>query len=72
MFLEINPHLADKKQDMAYAYPEKIIVEWAIENGLRFSYGSDTHKPSSVGVNLDELELDSVYGKALDVWENGK
>ena len=72
MFLEINPHLADKKQNMAYTYPEKIIVEWAIENGLRFSYGSDAHKPSSVGVNLDELEFDSVYGKALDVWENGK
>ena len=72
MFLEINPHLADKKQNMAYTYPEKIIVEWAIENGLRFSYGSDAHKPSSVGVNLDELEFDSVYGKALDMWENGK
>ena len=72
MLLEINPHLADKKQNMAYTYPEKIIVEWALEKGLRFSYGSDAHKPSAVGAYLDELEFDPIYGKALAVWENGK
>ena len=69
MYLEINPHLAESKQDTSYTYPEKIIAEWALEKNVRFSYGSDAHAPYSVGAYLDELERHSVYGKALKNWE---
>ena len=69
MYLEINPHLAESKQDTSYTYPEKTIAEWALEKNVRFSYGSDAHAPYSVGAYLDELERHSVYGKALKKWE---
>lgn len=70
VYLEINPHLAESKQDISYAYPEETIVEWALEKNVRFSYGSDAHSASSVGAYLDELALHPVYGKALRKWEN--
>ena len=72
VLLEINPHLAESKQSIEFTYPEKTIVEWALEKGLRFSYGSDAHKPNSVGAYLDELENDLVYGKAISTWEKDK
>ena len=56
MYLEINPHLAEGQNDLFYTYPQDRIMEWAYERNLRFSYGSDAHKPHSVGVLLDELE----------------
>lgn len=68
-YLEINPHLAEDKQDLFYTYPQDAVVEWALEAGVKFSYGSDAHKPASVGVYLDELEKHPVYGKALYFWE---
>jgi len=72
MYLEINPHLAEKKQDLQYVYPAEQIVQWAFEKNIRFSYGSDAHGPKSVGVYLDALEKHPVYGKALEQWESGK
>ena len=70
MFLEINPHLAEKKSDLIYTYPDEKIVRWAIEKNVDFSYGSDAHKPSSVGALLDELEEPPIYKQALFKWEN--
>ena len=72
MYLEVNPHLAEGKRDISYTYPEQTITEWALEKNILFSYGSDAHNPTSVGVYLDELERCSVYGKALKQWENKK
>ena len=69
MYFEINPHLAVKKQDITFVYPETPIVQWAIQKGVRFSYGSDAHNPDSVGAYLDELEAHPLYGKALKLWE---
>lgn len=69
MYLEINPHLAEDKQDLFYSYPQAEIVTWAQEEGVRFSYGSDAHKAESVGALLEELERHPVYGQALAGWE---
>ena len=69
MYLEINPHLAESKQNMIYTYPEQPIVEWALEKGVRFSYGSDAHTSDSVGAYLCELEEHPLYGKAIKGWE---
>lgn len=69
MRLEINPHLAESKRNISFSYPEKTIVKWALEKGIRFSYGSDAHEADSVGAFLSELEEDSVYGKAIKGWE---
>jgi len=72
MYLEINPHLAEGKKDISFTYPEAPIVGWALDRNVRFSYGSDAHRPDSVGAYIDELESHPVYGKALAGWENGK
>ncbi len=69
MYMEINPHLAAVKGVFSYMYPQEIITEWALEEGVKFSYGSDAHLPHSVGELLDELELHPVYSKALADWE---
>ena len=69
MYLEINPHLAERDNDINRVYPEKCIVEKALEKGVRFCYGSDAHAPASVGAMLDQLREDPVYGKALAGWE---
>ena len=70
MYLEINPHLAEgRNDDLFYTYPQAPIVAWALENGLKFSYGSDAHVPKSVGALLDKLETHPVYKKALENWE---
>ncbi len=70
MLLEINPHLADGKKDLFYMYPQDTIVRWALEEGIRFSYGSDAHAAGSVGAILDVLEAHPLYGYALATWEN--
>ena len=72
MRMEINPHLAEKSGDLFYVYPQAEIVEWALERGVKFTYGSDAHKPSSVGALLPELEAHPVYGKAIKQWEDEK
>ena len=71
MYLEINPHFAESKQDITYTYPQVDIVKWAIEKGVSFSYGSDAHTPNSVGAYLSELDKHFIYGKALKKWEKG-
>ena len=68
-YLEINPHLAEDKRDIFYTYPQDTVVAWALEAGVKFSYGSDAHTPASVGAYLDELKKHPVYGKALYFWE---
>ena len=70
MLLEINPHLAEHSGDLLDMYPQIPIVEMALEKGIRFCYGSDAHKPESVGVLLDQLETHPVYGKALETWDS--
>ena len=70
MYLEINPHLAEEKQDLFYMYPQDTVTEWALSAGVKFSYGSDAHKPEAVGAFLDELEAHPVYGRALTAWKN--
>lgn len=69
MYLEINPHLAEDKGNLFYTYPQDTVVQWALAAGVKFSFGSDAHKPESVGAYLDELETHPVYGKALYFWE---
>ncbi len=68
--LEINPHLAEAKQDISYTYPQDIILKWALNANCAFSFGSDAHAPSSVGAYLDKLEDHPLYSKALQQWEN--
>lgn len=68
--LEINPHFAEALGDVESTYPQARIVEWALDAGVRFVYGSDAHAPDSVGALLDELENHPVYGRAIKQWEN--
>lgn len=70
MRLEINPHLAESKKDISFIYPQDIITKWAVDMGVLFTYGSDAHKPSSVGALLDELEADMLYGAAIERFED--
>ena len=70
MRLEINPHLAESKKDMSFIYPQDIITKWAIDMGVMFTYGSDAHKPTSVGALLDELETGALYGVAIKRFED--
>lgn len=63
--LEINAHLAESKNDVQYTYPQDIIVQMALDRNIRFYYGSDAHKPQSVGAMLDSILEHPVYGKAL-------
>ena len=70
MRLEINPHLAEAKKDISFIYPQDIVTKWAIDMGIMFTYGSDAHKPTSVGALLDELEAHPLYGAALKRFED--
>ena len=67
--LEINPALAFALQDHSLFYPQQEIMEMAIRRGVRFTYGSDAHRPEHVGRMLDELRSHPVYGGPIAVWE---
>ena len=69
MRLEINPHLAEK-HGMEFVYPMPTVVEWALQRGIGFTYGSDAHAPESVGALIDELEAHPIYGRAMCLWES--
>lgn len=69
MYLEINPHFAVSQKNISCVYPNKSIVELALDKGIKFSYGSDAHTAEDVGIMLDDLRSHSVYGKALKGWE---
>ena len=69
MYLEINSNLARQKNDIAYMYPQAIIMDWAHEAGVRFAYGSDAHLEHQVGSFLDELHESPVYKDAIAAWE---
>ena len=70
LYLEINSHLVGFKDlGIEYTYPSAFIVEMALNKGIKFSYGSDAHKPEQVGAMLSELKKHPVYGRALQVWE---
>ena len=69
--MEINTNLAVKHEgDLRWMYPEESILKMALDMPIRFSYGSDAHRPQNVGILLDELEAHPVYGRALAKWEN--
>ena len=70
MYLEINPHLAEQKENLSFTYPEMQVAQWALRSGVRFSYGSDAHQPRSVGALLEELEAHPIYGQGLRQWES--
>ena len=70
VLLELNPHLAESKGSLEYVYPQDTVTSWALARGVGFSYGSDAHKPESVGALLDELESHAAYGAAIREWEN--
>ena len=67
--LEINSHLAAKTGSLIHTYPEMEIAERAVESGVKFSFGSDAHRPEHVGAHLDALRLHLVYGRAIREWE---
>lgn len=71
LYLELNTHLVGFNDlDIEYTYPSATIVEMALQKGVRFSYGSDAHKPEQVGAYLGELKKHPTYKKALDIWES--
>lgn len=67
--LELNPHIAELKDDIEYMYPSTSIVSKALEKGIQFTFGSDAHKPESVGACLQKLREHEIYQKALATWE---
>ena len=69
MLLEINPNLARQMKDIAYTYPTEPVMAWAHEAGVRFSYGSDAHYASDVGIFLPALRESPVYRDAILQWE---
>lgn len=69
LLLEINPHLAVIQNQLESTYPEPVIIQMALDRGLRFSYGSDAHAAEHVGAKLCELRAHPVYGQALRTWE---
>lgn len=67
--LELNPHIAELSGDIMDMYPSLYVTERALEKGIKFTFGSDAHKPQSVGTCLKELREHEVYMKALATWE---
>ena len=67
--LELNPHIAELSGDIMDMYPSLYVTERALEKGIKFTFGSDAHKPQSVGTCLKELREHEVYKKALATWE---
>jgi len=67
--LEINPGLAFGLGDVELTYPQQEILQLAMDKNIRFTYGSDAHKPEHVGRLLDDLRALPVYGKAISQWE---
>jgi histidinol-phosphatase (PHP family) len=51
--LEINT--SGLRKYVFEAYPSPTIVGWAAEEGVRFSFGSDSHAPEDVGHAWDEV-----------------
>lgn len=69
MRLEINPHFATKSNDVEITYPCAPFTRLALDMGVKFSYGSDSHVSKDVGVMLPELRAHPLYGPALATWE---
>lgn len=36
-------------------HPDPLIMEWALERGIPFTFGSDSHTPDRVGAHFDEV-----------------
>ena len=68
--LEINPHLTGAAGTLEATYPSLPILRMALEKGLRFSFGSDAHRPAQVGERLAELRAHPLYGRAIAAWES--
>lgn len=69
IYIEINTHFAEKRDDLAAAYPEPELAARAAAMGVRFAYGSDAHRPESVGALLSKAEQHPVYGPLIAEWE---
>ena len=69
LYLEINSHFAESQNDLSCAYPSAMILQMAQAKGIRFSFGSDAHKPEHVGALLKDLRESPVYGNAIRAWE---
>ena len=67
--LEVNPALAFAFEDIDLTYPQQEFLQCALDKGVRFTYGSDAHKPEQVGRLLDQLRQHPLYGKAIAQWE---
>ena len=67
--LELNPHIAELTGNITDMYPSLYVTERAMEKGIKFTFGSDAHKPQSVGACLKELREHEIYMKALATWE---
>ena len=70
--LEMNSHWVNTTEDGDLdrrMWPQPWVTDMALKKGLRFSYGSDAHKPHNVGRYLDELRKHPIYGRALADWE---
>ncbi len=67
--LEINPHFAVSNNNPNTVYPDAYIVEKALSKNISFCYGSDAHVAEDVGIMLNLLRENKVYGKAIKNWE---
>ena len=36
-------------------HPDPMIMDWAVEQGVKFTVGSDAHRPSSVGQHFERV-----------------
>lgn len=70
MFLEINVHFAANTDDMNNIYPSDMIMRQALEKGVNFVYGSDSHRHDHVGILLDYLHKNEPYKQAIEQWES--
>ncbi len=68
--LEINSHFAEGTGALENTYPSASILRRALAMDLRVSYGSDAHKPESVGALWEDLMAHPVYGQGLRKWED--
>lgn len=69
LYLETNVHFAANTADMKNIYPSEMIMGEALKKGVKFAYGSDSHRHDHVGILLDYLHQSEVYGPAVRQWE---
>lgn len=70
LFLEMNVHFAANTEDMKNIYPSEMIMNAALKKGVKFAYGSDSHRHDHVGILLDYLHENEPYKTAIEQWES--